>query len=78
VFMCTFLIWLFHFWVPIRTLTVFSMRPADTTTALICRVAAVASFCVDIVVFILLALYTGRGRGRLVEGCGLLSKAYHR
>ena len=43
-----FLIWLFHFWAPTRTFTVFCMRPAETTTAFICREAEVASFWVDI------------------------------
>lgn len=45
----TFLIWLFHFWVPIRTLTVFSMRPAETTTALSCREAPSATFRINMV-----------------------------
>jgi hypothetical protein len=40
----TFWICLFHFWTPTLTLTVFAMRPEDTTTALICRDAEAASF----------------------------------
>lgn len=43
-----FLMWLFHFWAPTRTFTVFCMRPAETTTAFICREAEAASFWVDI------------------------------
>lgn len=38
----------FHCWYPTRTLTVFCIRPAETTTAGICRVAARASLGVDI------------------------------
>lgn len=45
---CTFLMWAFHFCWPIRTLTVLDMRPAETTTAFICREAEAASFWVDI------------------------------
>ena len=45
----TFLIWLFHFCTPIRTFTVFCMRPEDTTTAFICLDALVAMVLVDIV-----------------------------
>lgn len=51
----TFLICAFHCWIPIRTLTVFCMRPADTTTAGICRVAAVAILVVDILFSSILA-----------------------
>ena len=42
----TFLIWAFHFWVPILTFTVFSMRPLDTTTAFMRRsVGSAAATC---------------------------------
>lgn len=44
----TFLTCAFHSWTPIRTFTVFCMRPAETTTAGIWRVAAWAIFVVDI------------------------------
>ncbi len=44
--------WLFHFWTPTRTFTVFCMRPAETTTAFICREAEAASFWADIVAWV--------------------------
>jgi hypothetical protein len=44
----TFPICLFHFWTPTLTFTVFSMKPAETTTAFVCRVKEAAIFCTDI------------------------------
>jgi hypothetical protein len=48
----TLRMWAFHCWTPMRTFTVFCIRPADTTTAGICRVAAVTIFVVDILFYL--------------------------
>lgn len=52
----TFLIWPSHFCAPTLTFTVLAMRPADTTTALICRAAEAATLCTAFGAFILSVL----------------------
>ena len=61
----TFLISLFHFCTPIRTFTVFCMRPADTTTAFICRVALADRVRIDILSDLMVLL---RPYWKFVEG----------
>lgn len=60
----TFPMNLFIFWTPMRALTVFCIRPAETTTAFICREAEAASRIVGMVVFGIVGL------GRRGGGCG--------
>ena len=74
----TFPICLFHFCTPTLTFTVFSIKPADTTTAFVCRVTEAAIFWTDILLYSLESCDVAWDSRCGCQGVKLLSRRFFR